>query len=410
MTNLEKWMFYLQDLESPDHFLRWNWYFLISSCLERRIWIGGIDCEIYPNMFLIFVAEPGFGKTQPAKKGERLLRSLVKIKDGAESPIIHTAPDTVSYEKLSILLAKENCIETIPYSHNPTSLYSHTSVSFCLGDELGTLLRDHTNDVVTLLNKGWDCGDHTTDTVKHGERMIKNMCINLLGCCTPDWLGQQLNNNSLHQGFTGRVIFIFGDTPRKRTTLIRVTDEQRTAVNELRKHLVLLTRIKPRLEGLKFSKEDTPEAFEWFDNWVQHRMDIRINSNKHMKHYYSRKKVLLLKLSMSIHFSESLEMELTVDDLKKALKELELNELSMHSALTAGAKNPLFVLSESIKSYLLGKSNVSHKRILLDHYDAAFQGESDILKALVYLKNTDQITSFEDDKKVCRYNLVRRIM
>jgi len=404
MTNLEKFEFFLSDLESPDNYIRWNYYFMISSCLERRVWIG--DRKLYPNLYIIFVAKPGFGKSMPAKSAESIVRSLVTVVDGQETPIINVAPDTVSFEKLLIILANDKMIKVVPFEDDPKKIYIHTSVSFCLGDEIGTLLRDHTTDVVTILTKGWDCQSHKVDTVKHGEKIVTNMCLNLLGCCTPSWVGRQLDNNNLHEGFSGRVLFIYGEKPRKRTTMFRITEEQLMAVNDVRKHLTALTKLKPRQDGIIFNPVDTPEAFEWFDDWVQNRMDVRLNDSHHLDHYYGRKKPHLMKLAMLIHFSESLDMKMRLSDFEKALEELEILEMTMDKAMSASAKNPLYLLSEQIKQSLAVNGPMSYKRLLVELWSGG--NEEDIVKAVTFLRNTGQVQAFNENN-VQKYKLHDRL-
>src|SRR3990167_2853963 len=59
---LEKWRYIMKDSASPNTFIDWSFYFLISACLQRRVWIGASHHPIYPGMYVILVGEPGVGK------------------------------------------------------------------------------------------------------------------------------------------------------------------------------------------------------------------------------------------------------------------------------------------------------------------------------------------------------------
>src|ERR1041384_2076773 len=87
-TNLERFRYLCKDLPSPDLFINFDFLFLISSCLARKVWLGGQDLyRVYPNLYIISVADPGIGKSLPARTVNRLLSSLIErklIKDKLE--------------------------------------------------------------------------------------------------------------------------------------------------------------------------------------------------------------------------------------------------------------------------------------------------------------------------------------
>jgi hypothetical protein len=124
-----------------------------------------------------------------------------------------------------------------------------------------------------------------------------------------------------------------------------------------------------------------------------------------MDNYYARKKVYLVRLAIIRHYSESLDPILTVEDFIGALEELELNEPLMHMALSGSTKNPVYTITENIKSYLKTRGFATAKRILMDHFADAPKGEEDVMKALLYLTNTGQIQSFLNDKNIQCYKL-----
>ena len=62
MTNAEKWKFWNRDSFSPDIFIEWSWWMLVSSVLQRRVWYGNDTYPLYPNLYTLFVAPPGIGK------------------------------------------------------------------------------------------------------------------------------------------------------------------------------------------------------------------------------------------------------------------------------------------------------------------------------------------------------------
>src|SRR5438552_13016993 len=178
MLNLERFQFYLADIESPSHFIDWNFFYLISSTLARRLWVGG-NFPTYPNQFLIFVAPPATGKSLPASKTTEILQSMVDLRvEGSnvyEKRLVNISPNSVTLEALYEELA--NSVQSVKICDDPPKVYIHSSTSFCIGDELGTLFRDKQNDLITFLTQAWDCGTKFyRKTKSNGEVNILNMC------------------------------------------------------------------------------------------------------------------------------------------------------------------------------------------------------------------------------------------
>jgi hypothetical protein len=388
-SNIEKFHDIMRDLESPDSFITWNYLYLVASCLGRRVWIGN-DYPIYPNIFLMFIADPGFGKSLPAKKGTQILKKIidVEIKDGipVEKVLVKTSPDSVTLEALWMELA--NAVERIKICDNPPRFYIHSSVSFCLGDEMGTLFRDKTNDLVTFLTQAWDCSEFFHRKTKaHGEVTIVNMCVNLLGCATPEWVSRNFQTALISEGFAARVIFIHGDKPRHRkSTLDDYDPDQREKVKEITKHLKGLAKIPPG--AIDFSR--TGKAFAYYDKWVHTKMDHPINTERKLKDYYSRKRVHLQKIATLMHFAEKTTMQLDEEDFIKAEKFLEATEVNMHLALRSSGRNPINNLAQEILRNIENSGGKqSRSRIILDHFSGGNMEE--IEAAILFLKDSGQI-------------------
>src|SRR6188768_4309029 len=110
-SNLERWKYYCTTLTSPDSFIEFGFYFMISAALQRRVWRGGDRAPLFPNQYLIFVADPGIGKGQISRQVELMLRhhkylgkgdKLLAAKlDENEYPLLFpTAPNAITYEAL----------------------------------------------------------------------------------------------------------------------------------------------------------------------------------------------------------------------------------------------------------------------------------------------------------------------
>ena len=75
MNNLGKWRFYLKDIESPDLFIDWGFYSLISAALQRRVWLYPDAMAIYPNIFTLLVGPPAAGKSRVISQIADIIKS-----------------------------------------------------------------------------------------------------------------------------------------------------------------------------------------------------------------------------------------------------------------------------------------------------------------------------------------------
>lgn len=402
MGNLDKFLFTQSDLESPTHFLKWNFYFGVTSCLGRKVWIGDIDhYPVFPNLYLIFVGPPATGKSLPANKVRSLLKQVADyVKQGDRevlTRLVKVLPDSVTLEALVEAMDKSTKIIEIEGRKGKRRKYAHSSGTFALSEELGVLFRQNTNDLVMFLTAGYNCGDYVRETKTKGGNNVRNMCLNFLGCAVPEWIAKNVDDKLIDLGFTSRVIFVYGDKPRKRTPLLSLTDEQFFALEEIRDHFKDLAKLAGQV---KLSAQETPEAWEWFEDWVVNRQDTDIvNTDRRLTNYYARKKIHLLKMAMAVHFADKTTMELELEDFQKADKLLKDTEMTMHLALASMARNPTYDLAKAILDKIKADGKLKNKDILLTFFDQG--SEEDIQRAIKWLVDTDKITeALEEGKRV----------
>ena len=102
MTNLEKWRHYLKDMESPDLFIDWSFYSLISAALQRRVWLYPDSMSIYPNIFTLLVGPPAAGKSRVISQVTDIVKSEKLMEFDAEKnamvPMYPYGADTTTQE------------------------------------------------------------------------------------------------------------------------------------------------------------------------------------------------------------------------------------------------------------------------------------------------------------------------
>ncbi len=388
MTNLEHWRNYLRDLESPLPLIDWPLYFAVAASLERRVWFGSSKgFEIFPNIYVIVVGGPSVGKSLPMSRAVSMLEKLQAVKGGTLQSALTIAPDSVTLERLTQILASCGDSKILKNPDGTIKRIPHSSISIA-SEDLAVLFRKNTEDLVRFFVQGYDARNYRRETKNQGKDLITNICISFYGCTQPEFISSQDASLIIGQGFGSRVIFLWGEDKRFRKAKIEIDKEQEQDYEAVKAHLQKLTEL---CGEVKFSSE----AEEFFVYWYEKDFDRTVvNSNKKLEAYYGRKKLHVRKLAMILHFLDNFEFEVQKSSVEKALKLLCSAEIEMHKALCATSKNVLATISEKILECLAKNGReMSIKRIRLAMFDQADVEQQD--KCLEFLKQTGQIKIIE---------------
>ncbi len=383
---LNKWLFYLKDAPSQDLVKTWTFYTMVGAALQRRVWInGGTHFDIFPNMYVIFIGAPGSGKSISSGVAKGLLQSLTEVdaSKGAVKTKIRLGPDSLTLEALTRKLANQDMHDWPPEYKKPAGAkYVSSPMAFFSTEELGTLLKKDEHDLVTFLTQGWDCKDFVRETKTQGIDIIKNMCLTLLGCATPEWVRSNVNSKILGEGLASRTVFVYTEKPKSEKYKIVISPEQKAALKDVSSHIEKLTALFGMIDTSEFDAKAEP----WFLNEFK-----PINPDKKLESYYARKKLHLQKLGMCIHFANGFDMKLTAWDFDEAIKLLAVTESDMHKALQSAGTNPIYGLSMEIIQFLKKKDRpLSFREILVHMFDL---GDMETInKALEYLRDTKQVS------------------
>jgi hypothetical protein len=401
MSNIELWRFRLKDYVSPDIFIDWAYYSLIAACLQRRIYLGSDQMKLHGNMFIVLVGPPGVGKGLMLGEVAKILANK-KLSNNASfeerreelsaefgdlpagNPFdsmnnmkIPLAPNATTFEALCRILCKSARHIRVPTGKKTpdgtpiTKVEQHCSLYATL-EELGSLVRQHTQDTHVLLQEIYDCKDkYEYSTKNQGNDFIKRPCFNLLAGTTPDFLKRAYMTTLLTEGFSSRTVFVVAFQNRFRSYHTPTfSEEQNEAYAKILDHVVKVCNLQG---GVKF----TEEAQEFNKTWYEKDYGIAVpNPHPKLQPYYSRIGITHQKLCMAMHFGESLDLEIGIDVCKKALKLLQETEKTMHLAIGIEMKNPLSEVKDLIHKYMVAKAvTVTKKELFQAFYDNFPSGE-----------------------------------
>lgn len=404
LTNFEKWRIFTKGLKSPDSFIDFGFYFLISSALQRRVWCPPAHKPVYPNQFVTYVAPPGIGKGLVTSTINQFLRyhrmpdqnlattqvngnkvgdvesvdrhlmeaeaninssmaeyGQVKTSSKYTPPerptILPVAPDASTYAALVTATARalrlKRYVEFDPkLNRNKTNLYTHSSITFCL-EEVSSMFRKHAEDVVYFLQQAYDCGDYSKDTKSQGCDRIQKCCVNIIGGTTPETMRKIFRDGLLNEGYASRCIHIFEGRNRRHCDGEPISQVFITELDDIQKRCQddLLAWIL-KLTDLYGQVNKAPEVDAWIEQWWLKQEEQRAGISDKLLDYYARKPVHTIKMAMAIHFAESLDMNISLDSFVKASKLLESVEDRMHLALVHTTENPLYKIGIKIRKFL----------------------------------------------------------
>lgn len=382
MTNFEAWHYYMKDVVSPTSFITMSFYSMIASALQRRVYLGSDERPLFPNMYIILIADPGVGKgvaldpvvtalrahklrklkidpkaqmtteqqadalaallaEAESSNGKEPNGSFKKLSNMEEPLLFPLAASAITYEALVKVHAQSlRSIFPSGDKHSrllKSGLYTHSSLSFVL-EEISSLFRKHTEDVANYLITAFDCKDYKYQTIGRGTDRVINPCLNLLAGTTPSFMKEKFSENLLNDGFASRVLFVFEEKNRHYMfDMANVSEDQVAAKNQVVQHLESL--------GSLFGKVSyAPDAHAFMKNYVEVVIGAnreRVNKDPKLLYYYSRKNIHVQKLIMAMHFAETTEMEIPLETCERGIRLLDSIEMTMHRALNTQARNPL---------------------------------------------------------------------
>lgn len=449
MTNFERWRNYMSWCISPDNYINWGFYGLISAALQRRVWLGPTHKPLFLNIYAILTGETGVGKglvlteiysflsyhkldpnayrnnvnlskiddqvvkdtinkvyIEDFQAAEQMMKAREKdnTRNFADKPLLlPIGVDSTTYQSLVSSMPKamrrKDYLELDPASGKYIpKIYTHTSMAFCL-EEISSLFRKKTEDIVNFLIKVYDCQDYTYETISRGFDRIRKPCLTFIGGTTPHFMQEVFDDALLNEGFSSRTFFIFAARNRFRTTRIReLSDEQKQYKVELLQHIKKLTEL---YGPVTFTEEADNYLEDW---WVNKAETTRANFNMKLNSYYGRKQIHTMKLAAILHFMESTEMTIGVECVKKAIEVLDEEERRMHYCLGLDDTNPLSKPAKKILKFLQMQKNVGYmkKELLAEFWDQMPDPENDITLILDRWINTGAIDKYPKEHPITK--------
>lgn len=344
---------FTKDTEPPKSYHTWVAISTIAAALQRRVYISRGHETIYPNQYIILVGPSGTARKGTAINIGKKLMQQVSIQLAAQRVTIEA-------------LIKAIEAGSSPFTDSTTGRWQLQCALTCISGELSTFLGQKNIDLLAMLTDWYDSLDEWRyETKWSGIFKINNMCFNLLGGTAPDWLPSILPLEAVGGGFTSRCIFVVEFDKLK-----TVADEP--PVNEkLQDDLINDLESMMNMSGeMIWAGHEVANAFsDWYVRedkklraGTQYLIDPRFGG------YNSRRATHLKKVCIALSASRGDDLIITMGDLKRGIKLLQITERKMSRVFTGLGKARFSEATEKILHVLMREHEVSRSELLRRYY------------------------------------------
>lgn len=344
-------MTYQENTEPAKIFDKWAAYSVLASALRKKTHLSLGRIKIYPNIYIVFVAEPGI-----ARKSQAISYAMGML---AQIPEIITSADASTKEAMLQDLETGSTDELMPdgstFKHSSLCIFSKEFESF-LGQK-----KENTKMLV-LLTDLFDCQELPWKyrTKNSGSNTVPSVFINLLAATTPDSLASSLPPTAVGGGLTSRMLFVWADRKKKKVPRPFETEEEKDLKDKLIKDLFVISRISGQyaMTGPCIKKWD-----EWYNAYEETDPD-RVCKDPSFNGWYSRKPMYILKIAMLIAAARSNNLAVHWEMIEKSIEEIEEVEVQMGNAFKAIGKSVVTSETDMVLQIIRSRKSIDEKALM----------------------------------------------
>ena len=355
MRQLKSWINsyaeFMKNTEPAAVFDKWTSHSLIAAALRKKVRLPYGRINYYPNLYIVFVAEPGIArKTQAISFGVKILNEI---------PDIVMSADQITKEALLQDLEGAAMDEPIPsgetFRHSSLSIISKEFESF-IGQK-----KDNTKMIVFLTDM-FDCAEMPTKyrTKNSGSNVIPSVFVNLLAATTPESLASCLPATAVGGGLTSRILFIWADNRKCKSPRPSLTNAEIILQEKLIKDLYQISRIAG---DYSMSPEADANWFDWYMQYEEKDKN-RICIDKSFAGWYSRKPTYILKLAINRAASESNDLVIEWRHIQAAIADILSVESDMGLVFRAIGKSDVTGEVDQVMQLIFDYKYISEQKLM----------------------------------------------
>lgn len=371
MSYLKDYLFYNSGNECPENFHIFGALGLVSSVINRKVYIDWPPNRIYTNLYILLVGDQG------SRKG--VAKSCMYNALVQHFPAVPRGASTTTPQAITKRLASSDC--TVAFRDENDIVTNVHAITFCIS-EFKHFLGINMSGMIDLLTDAYDEVYIEADYKNTGNDPIERPYIVLLACETPDWVLERMKNTIISGGFARRLIPVFEKSIRMPIPTPYVTPDMQAAMDRC------ITKLKSA--STKVGKMGfTPEAKEYYEKWYMAHFK-RPPSDPLMKGFHSSHHTQLLKIACLLTLVDREEMLLTVEYIQLAQALLERVLPGMEELFKGAGRNVLALPTQRILQWLQTKGGkVLEKELRM--FGCRDMDPRELESTILHLQRTEQI-------------------
>lgn len=325
-----------ENQEAADFSYLWAGLSCIAAQLARNVYIPFGNGKIYPNLYVMFVGDPGKRKSTAIKDLKK------RIKAAGYQNI---CGDKVTMQKYLLDLAGvgEGSVEDSNITEFNLGITLGTNdyvESYINQDEFSDFIGINNYPFISLLGNFWDIDEPYIYRTKNGQSIeIPSPIVNILGATTPSQFNTIFPPAISEQGFLSRLI------------IVNIPESKRKIARPLPSDASVIEKVVDGLKAVrKLSGELVMSDAVW-DKLEEIYLSWKPVEDTRFAHYSTRRHTQLLKLCILATCSRY-TIEMSVDDVIFANTLLSFTEHFMPQALGQFGKNKDGDVNSKVISYL----------------------------------------------------------
>jgi len=369
---------YTRYQESPTAFHLWTAISVISGALQHNVLLDRVLYKLYPNHYVILVAESAKCK---------------------KSTAVELGPNTFldKLDRGNVIQGTITCAGLIDVLKNAYMKDGHTvhpeGAVYVLASELTYAFREGSerDRIIRMLIDMYGGKTKSHDITRGlGKIELKKVCINFAGASTPKSITEVISNRDVGIGLIGRVIWVFQDSPREKIAWLKREEGMDRLEDDLMHDLYVMHELRGNFQV-------TRGAYEFYEHWYNKELRGSEDARTPFEaEYLGRKGDHVLKLSMILSIDESNDLVIDACHIKKSIILLEDAEKTMWQTFKYVGSD-LHSLSTDVLLYMYALSHrvgggEATKSQLMTHFRSRLKRKEDLKGVLDTLEEQGFVT------------------
>jgi hypothetical protein len=279
MGYLADYHHYNRGNECPESFLTWSALTMLSTVISRKVWYSRDYFDVYPNIYVCLVGDPGSGK------GFAL--SQVRTIIGKEHPTIPMSASVTSREDAGKFMGSVDGTRT--FQDSAGTIHEYHPFFFPVS-ELENLLSVDLEKMTAFLVDIYDASFFSMSFKRDEKKdLIPNPCATMLANTNPKWIMSTLKMNLFEGGLGRRLILVTGER-KAYIAEQKIPTGGLDAWVRVQAHLKDVEKI---IGGMPMNQEARAWWIKWYEDPSWRKTDDPI-----LRQFFSRLEIILLKMSM----------------------------------------------------------------------------------------------------------------